>query len=254
MVILGPYKDQIIHAEEILLGKRPMLLILFVAILDGLLIFSYITGMGVFAFLTFSCLIIFAIYFLNFKFGVLNLVPEVDAIKNKDSDKNMKSFEEICSFLATLKQNLSKIFDYLLGNQFEHGVSKCLYILAVWCTLAFVFNIIGKFWLFFITVNIIILTPGFNILYVLFKWMVSIAQAIFSMALASQQPQQPQQQGYQQQPQNSNPNPSTQEETPSLRITNVLERGVSDPQNDDDAHEEQEEVPQVTEDAPHENE
>lgn len=181
MIQLRPYEDIILRLEEILYGKQPVLLLLFVGIFDAVLIFAHITQMGIISLFTFYCIVIYVIYFLQHRFNIMRVVPNIK-IPQIENNKNVElhSFEEICMYFAALKQKCGMIADYLLGNQFEN-IYKIIYVLAVWFTLAFVFNIIGNFWLFFIIINLSLLTPGFNIIVLIFGFIGQLSHALFSV-------------------------------------------------------------------------
>ena len=191
MIQLRPYEDIILRMEEILYGKQPVLLILFVAIFDSVLIFGHFSQMGIISLFTCYCIIIYVIYFLQHRFMIMRLVPNIN-IPQSQNAKNVRlhSFEEICQYLAALKQKCGMIADYLLGNQFEN-IYKIIYVLAVWFTLAFVFNIIGNFWLFFIIINLSLLTPGFNIIVLIFGCVGQLSHALFSVFVNPQNGQGP---------------------------------------------------------------
>ena len=121
MIQLRPYEDIILRVEEILYGKQPVLLLLFVGIFDAVLIFAHMSQMGIISLFTFYCIIIYVIYFLQHRFNIMRLVPNIN-IPINENKKNVQlhSFEEICTYIAVIKQNCGMIADYLLGNQFEN--------------------------------------------------------------------------------------------------------------------------------------
>lgn len=236
MIQLKPYEDLILRFEEILYGKQPTLLILGVIIFDSVLIFGHITQMGIISLFTLYCIVVYVLYFLQHRFHIMRLVPKIDIIKNENAQNvQIHSLEEVCLFLASLKQKSGMIADYLLGNQFEN-IYKIIYVLAVWFTLAFVFNIIGNFWLFFIILNLSLLTPGFNIIKLIFGWLGKLTQALFGVFVNPPQgenghpvinetpqqqkiqepvqPQQEQPQPQQEQPQPQQEQPQPQQEQP----------------------------------------
>lgn len=183
---LKPYEPIIMRLEEILFGEQPILLIFAVIVFNSVLIFAHVSDMGVISLLTLYGMIIYSLYFLNAKFNIFSFVNQIVPVENANVDRSkLRSFDEVCDFLVTFKEKSEMAIDYLLGNQFKH-ISKIIYVFTLWFTLAFVFNIIGNFWLLLILFNISLLTPGFNILVLIFN---SISQ-IIELAINSQGAQQ----------------------------------------------------------------
>jgi hypothetical protein len=80
-----------------------------------------------------------------------------------DDPAGLIPYEELCEKLAEVRKHLTKVGEYLLGTQFEHGPIRMVYVMAVWLTLAFVFNIIGRFWFFAVLLNALLIAPGLTL-------------------------------------------------------------------------------------------
>ena len=151
---LRPYEEFLTSAYEILLWKRPAALAVFMVAMNVLLIFAHITDMGVFALIIAIALIIYTVLVLNQKFHILKFIPG-------KCEADSSSFDHICELLVVFKVKCGMVCDYLLGTHFDAGVLKIGYVAAVWLTLAFICNIIGKFWIIWIGLNALVMLPGF---------------------------------------------------------------------------------------------
>lgn len=152
---LRPYEEFLTSAYQILLWKRPAALAVFMIAMNVLLIFAHVTAMGVFAIIVAVALIVYTVLILNERFHILNFIP------GKAVESDPAAFEHICELLAHLKVQIGMVYDYLLGTRFDAGVFKICYVAAIWLTLAFICNIIGKFWLILIGFNALVILPGF---------------------------------------------------------------------------------------------
>lgn len=151
---LRPYEEFLTAAYQILLWKRPVALAAFMIAMNIFLIFAHVTAMGIFASVIAIALIIYIILVLNQRCHILKFVA------GQNSENDPAAFEHICELLVELKAKLGMVCDYLFGTQFDAGVLKIGYVAAVWLTLAFVCNIIGKFWIVLIGLNALVVLPG----------------------------------------------------------------------------------------------
>ena len=160
MVYLSSYlrnhEEQVMNLQSILLWNKPIQFILGIAFIDSLLIFYYVSQIGIISFIFFLLIIFYSIYLLQYKYHISKFLINYE-IKNK---AELKSIDEICKFFDNSKKLFNFAYDYLLGTQFYDGIIKIAFVLTVWITIAFVLNIIGKFWIYFIIINTCLILPG----------------------------------------------------------------------------------------------
>ena len=151
---LQPYKGGVALGYSVLMWKVPLALALFCLGVNGVLLFGHFTESGVFAVVALSVLVVYSAVVVEDKFSVLSLFGVGEGCVNVDED-----FDKACVLLASLKANVSMVLEYLLGSKLS-GVVKIVYVSAVWMTIAFVFAIVGKFWIMLLLANAVILAPG----------------------------------------------------------------------------------------------
>jgi len=152
---LRPYQHWIAYVYSVVVWKKPMVLATFLAHLNSLLLFAYSSSMGLFALFALVFLISYAVAALNRKFGVLRFLG-----RGPEGNNDAVEFRAVCSAVVALRLRLAMISEYVLGAQFGHGLAKLLYVSAVWLTLAYVLNIIGRFWPLMVLLNAGILGTG----------------------------------------------------------------------------------------------
>ena len=152
---LQAYKGGVALGYSVLMWKVPLALALFCLGVNGVLLFGHFTESGVFAVIALSVLVVYSAVVVEDKFSVLSLFGVGEGSVNVDED-----FDKACVLLASLKANVSMVLEYLLGSKFPSGVVKIACVAAVWMTIAFVFGIVGKFWIMLLLVNAFILVPG----------------------------------------------------------------------------------------------
>jgi hypothetical protein len=152
---LNPYKEVIMTFQAILLWRKPVMLAGLVLLSDAILFWSWLVGAGVFAVFILGCLLTYigVAAAKRFKLGKRFIVSESES-------RGLVSFHTLCQKFAESRKKLAMVGDYLLGAQFEPGAFRVVYVLAVWLTLAFVANILGRFWFFISVWNVGLIWPG----------------------------------------------------------------------------------------------
>lgn len=155
VVQLRPYESTIMFLQSIFLWTKPFLLAIFVLYVDVSFIIAHLMQMGIIAFIVLQYCLGYAAYVLYYRFGLSKF------FSSKEEKDQIYTFEQICGLIASIKYHLLLISDALLGNAFKTGSGlKIIYVATVWSTLAYVFNIISKFWVFFVFVNLLMILPG----------------------------------------------------------------------------------------------
>ena len=158
-ISLQPYMEQVIEVQAVLFGSRPALLFSLVALLDIVLIISYIYNMGFFALMSLCLLIAYLLSALYFRFkGILEkkLFPE----QNKSNpEQQQAAFNQICEYLAKVQTILSTIASYLFEGKLGAGPLRILFTAGIWLGIILVLNYFGSFWFIFVLLNIFLLAP-----------------------------------------------------------------------------------------------
>jgi hypothetical protein len=153
---LKAYEPVIMAFESILLWRKPAVLAGLVLLVDSILFWAWISQAGIFSVFILGCLLTYIGVAVSKRLDIGRFF----VASAKDAGE-LLSFKALCEKFAEGRKHLTMVRDYLLGCQFGHGALRILYVLAVWVTLAFVFNIIGRFWFFVLIWNSCLILPGF---------------------------------------------------------------------------------------------
>lgn len=152
-----PYENLIMNVVNIFLWKKLSVLVGSVLIFDALLLFAHFNNLGLFAFFFFTAAIFYLIAVLFLKFPSLKKIFQI-----QDVELTTKcTFDEVCTFIANLRQCYRKLLIYLLGSEIKSGFTRACYIELVWITIAIVSHYICRFWLIFFAINIGCFIPGY---------------------------------------------------------------------------------------------
>ena len=157
---LQPYKDQVLEAQAILFGERPIVLYSIVALFDVVLIIGYIYDMGFFAFVSLCLLIAYLLAALYFKFKNMlqnQIFPDRKGISEAQQNE---SFNQICAYIANLQNTFTIVFSYLFEGKIGIGITRVAITAAIWFAIILILNYFGSFWFVFIIANVILLAPS----------------------------------------------------------------------------------------------
>jgi hypothetical protein len=112
--------------------------------------------LGLLALIFFLCLVIYltALLLIRFRFSrFFDTTTEIDT-------EGLYNFDEICVFIESVITICGRLIDFVTGKMFVRGPLRTGLVFMIWMTIAFIFNLIGKFWVLLFALNLSLCVPG----------------------------------------------------------------------------------------------